>query len=378
MTRNWKLSVLAAALVCVYATPAAAQETPLLVGGSAASAQAWPSIAFLEGRFTDSGGGKRAYHCTGSVIAPTWIVTAAHCAFGNPGQSPDSMDVILGVSDYTDAKRQVISVDRFVPNPSYDSAHMRGDVALLHLAQPTSAPAIRLATTAESDGGSYRSDDGVPNAAGWGAVDEDGKQFTTELQQAYLPIQSAADCSGLVSGFDPSTQTCAGGAGRATACFGDSGGPLVKTDASNGQPVLWGVTSYRASPTDGGAPCALTTPAVYTWLPAFADFIQSTLSSPVPAGPAAPPSQGAVATPAGDAGARGGAAARRCTSARRALTAARKTERKRRRQLRAARHARVSSVLRGRIGQRTRRHRVAQTRRIRAAATVRRVCAETS
>ena len=270
------------------------KKPPCWSAEAAAPAQAWPSIAFLEGRYTDSGGGKRAYHCTGSVIAPAWIVTAAHCAFGNPGQSPDSMDAILGVSDYTDSKRQVISVDRFVPNPSYDSEHMRNDVALLHLAQSTSVPAMRLATTAESDAGSYRSDDGVPNAAGWGAVDEGGKEFKTELQQAYVPIQTAADCSGLVGGFDPSTQTCAGGAGRATACFGDSGGPLVKTDASNGQPVLWGVTSYRASPADGEAPCALSTPAVYTWLPAFADFIQSTLSSAVPAAPAAaPPSQGA-------------------------------------------------------------------------------------
>jgi secreted trypsin-like serine protease len=376
--RNWKLAALAATLVCAHAAPAAARDNPLVVGGSNAPAPAWPSIAFLEGRYGAGNGGVHVYHCTGSVIAPTWIVTAAHCAFGNPGQSPDSMHAVLGVSDYTDPKGQVIAIDRFVPDPSFDAEHVRNDVALLHLAQPTSAPAMRVATTAESDAGSYQSADGVPNAAGWGAIDEGGTQFTTELQQAYLQIHTSAECAQLLGAFDSTTQTCAGTAGRATACFGDSGGPLVKTDAASGQPVLWGVTSYRPSPADGGAACALTTPAVYTLIPAFADFIQSTLSGPEPEVPAVapPPQQGVSAAPADNAPS--ALRARRCTSARRKLAVARKTEHTRVRQLHEVRRARASSVLRGRISQRARRYRVARARRIRAAATVRRACAATA
>jgi secreted trypsin-like serine protease len=374
VTRNWKLAALAATLACAYAAPAAADEIPLVVGGSNAPAQAWPSIAFLEGRYS-SGGSEHEYHCTGSVVAPTWIVTAAHCAFGNPGQPPDSMNAVLGVSDYTDPNGQVIAIDRFVPDPSFDPEHIRNDVALLHLAQPTSAPAMRLATTAESDAGSYQSADGVPNAAGWGAVDEGGTQFTTQLQQAYLQIQSSAECGGQLAGFDPSTQTCAGTAGHATACFGDSGGPLVKTDASSGQPVLWGITSYRPSPADGEAACALTTPAVYTWIPAFSDFIQSTLSSTVAAAPVVAPQPDASATPADSAQASSAARARRCTSARRKLVVARKTVHRRVRQLHAARRSHASSVLRGRLSQRAHRYHVARARRVRAVATVRRVCA---
>jgi secreted trypsin-like serine protease len=373
--RNWKLAALAAALICTHATPAAARGTPLLVGGSDAPAQSWPSIALLDGQYTDSGGGQHAYRCTGSVIAPTWIVTAAHCAFGNPGQSPDSMDATLGVSDYTDQKRQVIAIDHFVPDPSYDSENETNDVALLHLAQPTSVPAMRLATTAGANAGSYQSPDGVPNAAGWGAIDEAGKQFTPVLQQAYLQIHTPAECTSLLAGFDPSTQTCAGTAGRATACFGDSGGPLVMTDAASGQRVLWGVTSYRPAATDGEAPCALATPAVYTWIPAFADFIQNTLNTPVSPAPVPPTQQSASAAP--DAQTPGHVKARRCTSARRTLAAARRTERMRLRQLHAARSAHASRVLRGRTSQRSHRYRVARARRIRAAAAVRRTCAAT-
>ena len=292
VTRNWKLAALAAVLVCTQAAPAAAHgthATPLLVGGSTAPAQAWPSIAFLKGRYTDGGGTAHEYACTGSVVAPTWIVTAAHCAFGNPQQPPDSMDAVLGVSNYTDPSRQVIAVDQFVPNPSYDAEHVVNDVALLHLEQPTSAPAMALATSATSDAGGYRSDADVPNAAGWGATDEAGTQFTPDLQQAYLQIRSSDECGSLMAGFEPGTQTCAGTAGRATACFGDSGGPLVMTDVATGRPALWGVTSYRPAAATGDQPCSLASPTVFTLIPAFGDFIQSTLSRDVTPAPAAAP-----------------------------------------------------------------------------------------
>jgi secreted trypsin-like serine protease len=373
--RNWKLAALTATLLCIHATPATARGTPLLVGGSTAPAQAWPSIALLEGHYSDGNGGKHVYHCTGSVIAASWIVTAAHCAFGNPQQPPDSMEAVLGASDYTDPKRQVIAIDHFAPDPAYDAEHELNDVALLHLSQPTSAPAMPLATTATSDAGGYRSDDGVPNAAGWGAVDEAGSKFTTQLQQAYLQIHTADACGAAVAGFDPSTQTCAGTAGQATACFGDSGGPLVKTDASTGQPVLWGLTSYRPAGGNGEAPCSLAVPAVFTWIPAFADFIQSTMNAPLAAAPAATAPDQQAAASAGDAQAPSDAGAQRCASARRTLSTARKTEQKRLRQLHTARRAHASSVIRARTSQRSHRYRVARARRIKAASTVRRACA---
>jgi hypothetical protein len=72
----------------------------------------------------------------------------------------------------------------------------------------------------------------------------------------------------------------------------------VEFDACTGEPVLWGLTSY--APQNGGPPCALTLPVVYTWLPAFTAFIDSTIagSAPAAAGAAAappPPAAAAVA-----------------------------------------------------------------------------------
>jgi secreted trypsin-like serine protease len=366
-----RLTLVAVAVALACATPAAAaKRAPLIVGGTAAPAGAWPSIAFLEGRYSDRSGQEHVYDCTGSVVAAQWIITAGHCAFGSPGRPPDVMHAILGVTDSQDPAGQVVAIDRFVPDPAFDPSQDVDDLALLHLAQPVATPPMRLATSAEFSAGSYVSDPSVPNAAGWGAVDQNGSQFPTALQQAYLQIWPASQCSSAISGFDSSTQACAGTPGKAGACFGDSGGPLVMLDASNRQQVLWGVTSYRPEPTDSEAPCSLSEPAVFTWIPAFADFIHSTLATtPTPA-PSAQPVSNTVT-----------GAAKRSPSCRRATThlaAVRRTEQKLLRRLQAARRHPAGRDGRRVLQRASRRYHDARARRVRAASAMRQACGSTA
>jgi secreted trypsin-like serine protease len=353
-----RLVALAASLACaaVAATPAAAANRHLdIVGGTTVPAGAWASVAYLQGGYHDPNGRAHVFACTGSVIAPQWIVTAAHCAIGNPGQPPEQMTATLGVIDYTDPARHDIAVDRFVPDPSYDPTRQLNDIALVHLAQPTSQPATALAASGQT----YSSPANVPNAAGWGALDQSGTKLGTTLQQAYLQVRAPAECSTLVSGFDPSTQTCAGTQGATGPCFGDSGGPLVEFD-SNGAPVLWGVTSYGPQVSAGLAPCSVDLPAVYTWVPAFAGFIQATMASSPAAAPAPQP-VGATSPPAAA-----------CVKARTRLTAARAAERTALRRLLAARtHLRGTAAQR-RVTTLSRRYHAARTRRLRLAVGARR------
>jgi hypothetical protein len=84
----------------------------------------------------------------------------------------------------------------------------------------------------------------LPNAAGWGATDEDATLGTDVLKEAWLALQDDATCDHFAPGFDTATQTCAGTPDTAGVCKGDSGGPLLVFDANTQAPVLWGLTSY--------------------------------------------------------------------------------------------------------------------------------------
>src|SRR5262249_6935608 len=93
--------------------------------------------------------GKGAIQCTGTVIAPRVVLTAAHCVYGEGGSlsSPEGFRVVTGAVNWTYPERQISDVVRVIPNPGYKrNDDGFGDAALLVLSTPTTVPKIHLAT----------------------------------------------------------------------------------------------------------------------------------------------------------------------------------------------------------------------------------------
>lgn len=275
---------LSIALLALPGAGAAAAEAPTakqsIVGGQDAAIADWPSIAFLLAAWDANGDGRldQAAGCTGTVIAPEWILSAAHCAFRPDGGPVVAMLSITGVANFNDLLGEVIPADRLVVHPGWDPRRMRGDALLIHLETPSSRPPMPLARP----GGRYGENPAVPNAAGWGTTDENSLAGTDVLKQAFLDLVDDPTCAAFAAGIDPATQLCAGSVNVAGACHGDSGGPLTVLDAA-GRRRLWGLTSYGPQLALGLPPCSLRSPAVFTRVAALAGWVDATLALPTPA-----------------------------------------------------------------------------------------------
>ena len=264
---RWTLLVLG----CLgIGTPvASAAITPYVVGGTPALAGDVPFAAFIQ---ADVGGGFFAF-CSGSVVAPNLILTAAHCVLDDAGQpfGPEKFLVSAGSVAYLSGKVFTVSAVHVYPYLSLST--LAGDAALLTLTTPTDAVPVRLATTA--DAAPYAA--GQPAViAGWGVTNPAVPDISPTLQQGTVGVLTNAACKQADPHFVPSFDLCTAAAGfHPAVCNGDSGGPLLS--GVPGSYVQIGITSYGAAAT-----CA-TTPDYFTRVSTVQPWIASVI-----AGTAAP------------------------------------------------------------------------------------------
>ncbi|MGW5720595.1 S1 family peptidase [Amycolatopsis sp. NPDC003865] len=235
-------------IACLFAlVPGTASAHPVIVGGGDAD-QPYPFAVSLH---TSTG----KLFCAGALIAPTWVVTAAHCAFD---KTPPAISARAGTNDVGQGG-EVAQVAGIVVNPAFNTQSPAGDIALLRLATPVKAAPIALATAA-SPGTATR-------ILGWGQTcpKVNCGQVPTTLQQLDTHIVEGAKCTSV---FDGTAELCTDNpGGKSGACFGDSGGPEIVRDGDHW--LLAGVTSR---PGNNDPQCA-TAPSIYTSVVAYAPWI---------------------------------------------------------------------------------------------------------
>jgi secreted trypsin-like serine protease len=241
-----------------------------VVGGATAAEGQYPSAAFIE-----DVRGKAMAACSGTVIAPSLVLTAGHCAENlrtgapNPGAG---YRVLTGQADLAAGNGQVSGVIGVIPYPGYERRRDPGDAALLVLAKPVATPPMRLV-------GAGRKRLFRPGAsatiAGWGKTSLLTHGPSERLRYASTVVQPARWCKRHIHPFFPKWELCTIDSTHLSTngCFGDSGGPLMVPGSSPGEMVEVGIVAL------GNVRCSTRYPGVFTRVDALSRWLGSWMAA---------------------------------------------------------------------------------------------------
>uniref|UniRef100_R4FI00 SP1-Abd-16 n=1 Tax=Abdopus aculeatus TaxID=515833 RepID=R4FI00_ABDAC len=218
-------------LVSVFAAPPRTQ----IVEGDPALFCEMPSLVFLKIYRTFLMGYRM---CGGTLISPSYVVTAAHCLEG----LIDYIEVNVGSLNKHETVQNVTSTINFRHENYTRSKYLiENDIGLLKLEKPVK----NVECVSQMD--MAAKDDVFDNKtciiAGWGRLGLK-ESHSDVLQKAFVPVVPIDECRNKSSLAISDGFICAGDyiPGGASICKGDSGGPLICPHGNN--MVLAGVISY--------------------------------------------------------------------------------------------------------------------------------------
>src|SRR5438105_4038256 len=195
--------------------------------------------------------GQPAGSCSGTLVAPDLVLTAAHCLDAR------GYNVYFGTTRVAADPGFIFetNADRAIPHPQWDPSGEGFDIGLLHLAQRVPIAPLPIATAAPAQGTAVE-------LVGWGVT-------AANTQDADVKRAVAS----TVISLDSLTLTI--GDSAANTCYGDSGGPALAAG------TIVGVTSF------GDAQCSAL--GVDTRVDIYADFLAANGVVPIATHSAAPP-----------------------------------------------------------------------------------------
>lgn len=273
---------LVALALLLPATASAAEPTAhaSIVNGHGATVEEFPSLTYIEAHQGDSG-----FSCTGTVVAPRVILTAAHCIedLERGGITPArAYAVATGTTTPSKALRQnVFRITETHVFPGFDPGGLHGDAGVLILDRPTAAPPIAMAGAA--DAALYEG--GAPvQLAGWGVTGANAKNAPESLRATSMVVQKGSLCKQKTRvdrpNYSPALQMCTLDvpAKKSGGCFGDSGGPAI-AQRPDGTLVELGVIST------GGPFCSTKLPNVLTRVDVVSTWVSEWIAATESGGP---------------------------------------------------------------------------------------------
>ena len=261
-----------------FATLVQASAQSRIVGGEISTLGEWPSAVALQ--ISPGGAQHLARLCGGNLIAPNWVLTAAHCLVDEDGvQDAFPADVLVYAGQQNLSQLTLdneFTVRGVSIHPYFDSQTLDADIALLELSRLQNQPSMQFGIN-PSAGQST-------TVIGWGLTSVDPDTYaptggiSTKLREVRVPVVSNDDCNNAYFGGITGFMFCAGFAeGGQDSCSGDSGGPIM---------VQAGGVWSQAGIVSFGDGCAKPGSfGVYTRVARFTDWINNTMNGGDPTEP---------------------------------------------------------------------------------------------